>query len=498
MTILATLVVLGVLIFVHELGHFWAARSVGVRVERFSIGLGPRVYGFTRGDTEYVISAIPLGGYVKMAGMDDEVMERIEGGRSDPTDDPASGTGPGGGAGEASSPPSPEVRSEGPPWPGSPDPVRDRSGDFDAKPVWARTWVISAGVIMNMIFAFLAYTAVAAGWGSAESDTLRLGDVRAEFLEPGTAGLAEIPSGVDIVAVGDRSPEHWGEVRDALLDLPAGPTLVRYAGTAPVPESGLLDGTVEVILPESREGRVRIVQALESWLDPVVGNVEPGTPAARAGLRAGDRILEVDGTGVNRWYPFTRLIQDRPETPTTLLVERGGERVELRVVPDALEALDTATGEMRTIGRLGVLPMPPPTAWARLSPADAVVYGAQQTWGITVFIVDFLGQLITGRASPRNLGSIVTIGEISGQAAAEGLPVFLSFMALLSINLAILNLLPIPVLDGGHLVFLALEAIRGRPVSVEQRMRWSQVGFVILIGIMVLALGNDFMRLFGL
>lgn len=478
MTILATLVVLGVLIFVHELGHFWAARSVGIRVERFSIGLGPRVYGFTRGDTEYVISAIPLGGYVKMAGMDDEVMERIEGGG-------------GGTAAEA-------VESPESSLPASDSAPPDRSGDFDAKPVWARTWVISAGVIMNMIFAFVAYTVVAAGWGSAESDTLRLGDVRAEFLEPGTATLAEIPMGAELVAIGDRSPEHWGDVRDAFLELPAGPTLLRYAGSSAEPGAAPVDGAVEVVVPEAREARIRIVQALESWLDPVVGNVEPGTPAARAGLRAGDRILEVDGTAVERWYPFTRLIQERPNTPTTLLVERDGEQVELQAVPEATEALDAATSEVRTIGRMGVLPMPPPTAWARLSPSDAVVYGARQTWGITVFIVDFLGQLITGRASPRNLGSIVTIGEISGQAAAEGLPVFLSFMALLSVNLAILNLLPIPVLDGGHLVFLGLEAIRGRPVSVEQRMRWSQVGFVILIGIMVLALGNDFMRLFGL
>lgn len=478
MTILATLVVLGVLIFVHELGHFWAARSVGIRVERFSIGLGPRVYGFTRGDTEYVISAIPLGGYVKMAGMDDEVMERIEGGG-------------GGTAAEA-------VESPESSLPASDSTPPDRSGDFDAKPVWARTWVISAGVIMNMIFAFVAYTVVAAGWGSAESDTLRLGDVRAEFLEPGTATLAEIPMGAELVAIGDRSPEHWGDVRDAFLELPAGPTLLRYAGSSAEPGAAPVDGAVEVVVPEAREARIRIVQALESWLDPVVGNVEPGTPAARAGLRAGDRILEVDGTAVERWYPFTRLIQERPDTPTTLLVERDGEQVELQAVPEATEALDAATSVVRTIGRMGVLPMPPPTAWARLSPSDAVVYGARQTWGITVFIVDFLGQLITGRASPRNLGSIVTIGEISGQAAAEGLPVFLSFMALLSVNLAILNLLPIPVLDGGHLVFLGLEAIRGRPVSVEQRMRWSQVGFVILIGIMVLALGNDFMRLFGL
>jgi len=481
MTILATLVVLGVLIFVHELGHFWAARSVGVRVERFSIGLGPRVYGFQRGDTEFIIAAIPLGGYVKMAGMDDEVMEKIEGGKT-----PPHGSDP-----DDASAPASAALSE-------PEAPRDPSGDFDSKPVWARVWVISAGVIMNFIFAFVAYTAVAGLWGSAEPDTLLVGDVRTELLVAGTSAMSDVPIGTTVTGIGDRTPAHWGEVRDAFLELPAGPVEIRFA---PDPAAAPVDGragVVEITLPEDRADRIRVAQALEYWIDPVVGMIEPGSPASRAGLRTGDRILEVDGEAVERWFPFTRMIQDRPEHVSVMLVERDGERMELEIVPNAAQGEDPFTGEVRTIGRIGVGPEPPPTAWARLGPADAVVFGARQTWGITVFIVEFLGQLVTGRASPRNLGSIVTIGEISGQAAAAGLPEFLSFMALLSINLAILNLLPIPVLDGGHLVFLGLEAVRGRPVSVEQRMRWTQVGFVVLIGIMVLALGNDFMRLFGL
>jgi regulator of sigma E protease len=457
MTILATIIVLGVLIFVHELGHFWAARSVGVRVDRFSIGLGPRVYGFTRGDTEYVISAIPLGGYVKMAGMDDEVMEAIEGGKTEGV--------------EGAVPPR----------------DRDRSGDYDSKPVWARAWVISAGVIMNFLFAFLAYTAVAGGWGSAEFEVLTVGDVRTELLPPGTEALAELEPGVELVAIGSVSLSHWGEVREALLDLPAGPVAIRHSG-----------GEVEIRLPDDAALRNRLYHALEYWTDPVLGDITPGSAAARAGLVAGDRIVEVAGTPVERWGPFTRVIQARAGASTEVVVERDGRREVVVVTPEPIEARDPATGELRTIGRIGVLHVLHPTAWNPMGPADAVQYGWAQTVGVTTFIVDFLGQLVTGRASPRNLGSIVTIGEASGQAAAEGLPVFLSFMALLSINLAILNLLPIPVLDGGHLVFLALEAIRGRPVSVEQRMRWSQVGFVILIGIMVLALGNDFMRLFGL
>jgi len=152
---------------------------------------------------------------------------------------------------------------------------------------------------------------------------------------------------------------------------------------------------------------------------------------------------------------------------------------------------------MRTVGQIGVQAATPIT-YSPVPPVEAVRVGWEETVGVTVFILNFLGELVTGQVSARNLGSIVTIGEASGQAAAEGLPFFLRFMALFSINLAILNLLPIPILDGGHLVFLGIEAVRGRPVSVEQRMRWSQVGFVILLGIMALALGNDFLRLFGL
>jgi regulator of sigma E protease len=475
MTILATIVVLGVLIFVHELGHFWAARAVGIRVERFSIGLGPRVYGFQRGETDYVISAIPLGGYVKMGGMDDEVMEAIEGGRKAAEDDPDA--------------PEPE-----------PEP-RDRSSDYDAKPVWARAFVISAGVVMNFLFAFVAYTAVAAGWGSAELDTLRVGDVRADVLPAGAEALATLPPGAELVAIGDRTPAHWGEVREAFLELPAGPVTVRFAAAGEAGAAGDtpgVEGTVQITLPEGAEARNLAYGALEWWTDPVVGDVTPGSPAARAGLAAGDRIVAVDGIPVARWGPFTRLVQERAERPTTLAVERHGVIESIQVTPETIEAPDPVTGEVRTIGRVGITNQPNPTVWSRLGPVDAVVFGAEQTWGITAFIVDFLGQLVTGRASPRNVGSIVTIGEASGQAAAGGLPVFLSFMALLSINLAVLNLLPIPVLDGGHLVFLGLEAVRGRPVSVEQRMRWSQVGFFVLIGIMVLALSNDFMRLFGL
>lgn len=463
MTVIATIIVLGVLIFVHELGHFWAAKSVGVRVERFSIGLGPRVTGFKRGDTEYILAAIPLGGYVKMAGMNDEIMERIEGGGQD---------------------------GETPPGDDGARPPRERSdSDYDAKPVWARAWVISAGVLMNMVFAFVAYFAVALGWGTPVPDTLRFGQVRSEAVSSGTEALLGVPSGATLERIGDRELRHWGDVQEALRQLPSGPVEIHFADP---------QGTVVLELPDDLEARDRLIRGTSYRIEPVIALVVPGSPADEGGLQQGDRVLAVDEVPVQLWDSFTRLIRERPDQETRLTLQRDSGQIIRTVTPDRVEGEDALTGERVTIGQIGASPSGVGTAYVPLAPADALRAGYEETVWVTGLILGFVRDLVTGQMSPRNLGSIVTIGEASGQAAAQGIPVFLGFMAFFSVNLAILNLLPIPVLDGGHLVFLGIEAVRGRPISVEQRLRWSQLGFVVLIGIMVLALGNDFLRLFGL
>ncbi|MDT8341410.1 MAG: RIP metalloprotease RseP [Longimicrobiales bacterium] len=451
--ILPTIIVLGVLIFVHELGHFWAAKAVGIRVERFSIGLGPRLVGFTRGETEYVLSAIPLGGYVKMGGMDDEVMERVEGG-------------------DAARPREPSPR------------------DYDAKPVWARAIVISAGVVMNMLFAFVAYSAVNAFWGRPTIETTRVEAVDAALLPPGAEALAGIPEGARLVRIGGEEVANWSQVERAFLEGVAGPLAVVLADPA-------LE--VEVIRPESREARERIARSLTYWTDPVVGSVESGSPAAEGGVEAGDRVLAVNEVPVRHWSSMTEVIRRHPGEQVSFRLERNGGELTRNVVPAAVVEEDPVTGERLEVGRVGIAPdLAGRFTYEPVPPGEAVAAGWRETEGATRLILGFLRDLVTGGVSARSVGSIVTIGQASGQAAQMGVEVFLRFMALFSVNLAILNLLPIPVLDGGHLVFLGIEAVRGRALSAEQRLRWSNVGFLVIMGIMIWALGNDLLRLFGL
>ena len=453
MTILATIVVLGVLIFVHELGHFWAAKAVGIEVQRFSIGLGPRIFGFTRGETEYVISAIPLGGYVKMGGMDDEVMEAIEGGA---VDAPA------------------RVPS-------------DR--DFDQKPIWARTLVISAGVIMNMLFAFGVYTFLAIQYGIQEPATTRIGLVAEERLPAGTEALATVELGSRFIAIDGSPVEDWGDVQEGLFDAEPGPLSVEFGEPL---------RTIEITVPAAEEDRLRLVGSFTPWREAGVGYTNPGSPADRGELEDGDRIVAVNGASTLNWWTFVEQIEALPGERVTITVERDGRELERTVTLDS-EAEEQADGAIIQVGRIGIGPPALEMSYEPVTMGEALRSGYDETVFITGVILGFLRDLVTLNISPRSVGSIVTIGEASGQAAAAGFDVFLRFMALFSVNLAVLNMLPIPVLDGGHLLFIAIEAIRGgRPLSVEQRLRWSNVGFLVIVGIMLWALGNDFLRLLGI
>ena len=464
MTLLATIVVLGVLIFVHELGHFMAAKSVGIDVQRFSVGLPPTMVGFRRGETEYVIGWLPFGGYVKMGGMDDEVMERIEGGAGEGAEEEA-------GEGVVTQPREP------------------KPGDFDGKPIWARTLVISAGVIMNMLFAYVVYTGVNAAWGRPELAENRVAQVLPELLPPGAEALAQLTSGTRLISVGDRQVSHWGDVQDGFLEAPAGPLTI----VANEPRT-----VVEIDIASDPQERIQVLQGLLYWIDAEVGFLNPGSPAERSGLEVGDRISVADGVAISNWWDLVDVIEARPDIPMELTLEREGQSLTLSVTPEATAEDDPVTGETVIVGKLGILGPIEEFVYSDVSLAQALQLGYAETVGVSRQILGFVRDLFTGGVPLRSLGSIVTIGSVAGQAAESGLETFLRFMAFFSINLAILNLLPIPVLDGGHLVFLGIEAVRGKALSVEARMRWSQVGGVVLLGIMLLAFSNDILRLFGL
>jgi regulator of sigma E protease len=445
LTIVAFLVVIGVLVTIHEAGHFFAAKAVGIQVPRFSIGFGPKLVGFRRGETEYIIAAIPLGGYVKMAGMeDDEAQSVLEGRMEDPV-----------------------------------DPERT----FDSKPLWARAMVISAGVIVNFVFAVLVFIFLNAAYGEQIVRSTRVSTPDPATATGAAAEAAKIPSGSTIAAVGGARVESLNDALRGIGRAPSGPLPVALDGGR----------TVTLTLPDSRVERLELVGAIEPLLPAVVQEVLPGGAAGRAGLRAGDRIVAVDGRPVLGWNDFVRVVRASPAKTLRVEVQRGAGRAAVSMTPTG-ERETGPEGNVITVGKIGARQAPVPTVRRPIPFGRAVRDGWGQAWGATTSIVEVLQRMISGQTSARQMGGLLAIGEASGEAARRGLDEYLFMLAFLSINLAVLNLLPIPVLDGGHLMFLAIEAVRGRPLSVETRIRLSQVGLLMVVGLMLWANGNDVAR----
>ena len=445
--VVGAVVVIGVLIFVHELGHFLAAKSVGIAVLRFSFGLGPRTpLGIRIGETDYCLSWVPFGGFVKMAGVEEEgTAGAMEGGK---------------------------VEAEVP---------VERT--FDAKPLWARVFVISAGVVMNALFALLVYSVIARAYGTPVDTAVTVGAVDTSALPLGAAALATLKPGDRILRINGDSMTGWGAIQQRLYTAPGTRITIEVAGRAsPI----LLD------VPRSeKDARASLIGALSPWHEPVIGEVLAGRPAAAAGLEAGDRIDSAGGAAVPSWEVMQHAIEGSAGRPLALVVDRRGRAVRVVVTPRAETVRDPATGRMLTVGRIGVGP-----ALRRFGLAGSLGEGLRQTAAAGGIILFTLKGLVTGQVSVREIGGPILVGQLAGEVARAGLRNFLAFMALFSINLAILNLLPIPVLDGGHLAFLLIEGVRGRPLSVEQRQRLTQVGFFVLVAIMLLAVSNDVLRLF--
>ena len=451
LTVLALIVVLGVLIFVHEAGHFVAAKWAGIYVHRFSLGLGPpiRWLTFRRGETEYSISWLPLGGYVKMASREEDIgSSALEGG-------------------------APTQRV--PP---------DRM--FESKPVWKRMIVILAGVTMNALFAWVVFSFLAYKNGRQIDPVTTVGRVVEEMVPPQAAGLRKIQPGARIVRINGDSIKSWDEVVSAIANTPDPEVRIE------------LDNGSNVVLPihpDALEERLKAAQSLQPYRAPVVGQVLPDKPAARVGIQEGDTILAINGRRVEQWYDLLDSIQSSLGRSLTLDVARGAEPLTFKV-QTYVDTVPGPDGKPRPIGRIGVA-VGTGFISENLTLGQAVAQGWSATLDASTQVVRTVRGLFSGRISGRNVGGPILIGQLAGQSARMGLDTFLSFMALISINLAILNLLPVPVLDGGQFLFLLAEGIIRRPLPLKLRERLTTVGLVLIILLMGLAFSNDFRRLFG-
>jgi regulator of sigma E protease len=448
--ILSLLVVLGVLVFVHELGHFLAAKYFGIWVHRFALGIGKPIPGLRvqRGETEYAICWLPLGGYVKMASREE---------------DPASSALEGG-AVSASVPP-------------------DRV--FEGKPVWQRMIVILAGVTMNVLFAWLVFSGLYFRNGITVYPVTLVGAVAAT-LPPGAEALSQLSPGDKIVRVAGTEVTSWEQIQDLIISTPTDTIAIDVLGKPSL--------TLR-IHPDALEARIRAAQAIQPFMAPVIGQVIAGGPGAKAGVQSGDTLLALGGRPITQWREAVEIIEATPDQDLTLSI--GGAAGRREVVAHTLSETVTDSAGQRQVGKLRLGP-DVPERHEPLSFGKAIVAGAKQTISSSTTVVRVVRGMFSGRVSTREVGGPIAIGIAAGQAAQLGLTAFLAFMAAISVNLAVLNMLPIPVLDGGQFLFLLGEAILRRPLSVKLRERLTVVGLILLALLMILAFSNDFRRMLGL
>jgi len=426
-SILAFIFVLGVLVFVHELGHFLVAKKAGMKVEEFSLGYPPKAVGIKIGETEYCLSWLPLGGYVKIAGMADFGHEEAQG----------------------------------------------ESWEFQSKPRWMQMSVMIAGPFMNFLLGFLLLFGVRLAAGEYEflNDT-RIGEVQ-EASPLHSAGL--LP-GDRILSVGDQPIVDWEDMSDAFL-ANMGKTV------AIAVERGTIQEILTVDLTNTPESL-----GIGPYMTTEVGATMPGMPAETIGLQPGDIITSVAGVPVTMWWEMSREISTRPNEPIEITWVRNGTQMSASIIPDG-----QADGE-ETIGRIGIN-----TASKRtpISVGKAFFRSGEETIRLSTAIFGFVKRLVVGQESSKQLAGPVGIFQMVGQSAERGFSHLIWFMAMLSINLGVLNLLPIPMLDGGHLLILSIEAIARRDLSSRHKEILQQAGFVFLLFLIIYVTFNDIGRLFG-
>ncbi|MEA1031201.1 RIP metalloprotease RseP [Pseudomonas sp. N-137] len=444
--IVGTLVALGVLVTFHEFGHFWVARRCGVKVLRFSVGFGmPLLRWHDKKGTEFVVAAIPLGGYVKM-------LDEREG----------------------------EV------------PADQVDQSFNRKTVRQRIAIVAAGPIANFLLAMVFFWALAM-LGSEQVRPV-IGGVEAGSV----AARAGLGVGQEIVAIDGEPTSGWAAVNLQLVrrlgESGSLQLMVREQGST-------VDSPRELILDNWLKGAdepdpIRSL-GIKPWrpaLPPILAELDPKGPAQAAGLKTGDRLLALDGLPVSDWQQVVDLVRVRPDSKIVLRVERDGAPIDVPVTLGARGESKAPTGYLGA----GVKAVDWPPEMIRevsFGPLAAIGEGARRTWTMSILTLDSLKKMLFGELSVKNLSGPITIAKVAGASAQSGVADFLNFLAYLSISLGVLNLLPIPVLDGGHLLFYLIEWARGRPLSDRVQGWGIQIGISLVVGVMLLALVNDLGRL---
>jgi regulator of sigma E protease len=455
-SVIALLVTLGILVTIHEFGHFWVARRCGVKVLKFSIGFGKAVKTWTGKDgCEYVIAPIPLGGYVKMLGQEDTTV--VDSSRLS---------------------------------------ASQRECSFACKPLWQRMAIVAAGPIANFLLAIFVFWLINISYGVSG-----IAPVVNSVIEDSIAEIAGLRAGDEILAVDGEETIIWQQVTLQLL--------------ARLGETGEITLTVD----PADSSRTRELQLpINAWMgsetapNPVgdlgiiqfeipadIAGIVPGGAAEAADLQEGDEVISVDGRSIRGWTHWVEIIRASPELTLNVVVQRGGISTDLLMTPETA-TLDDGT----VIGSIGAYVQE--TTLAELLPPEmqrqvdynvlsAIQPALAETWNKSIFVLDSVKKMVVGLISVKNINGPITIAQVAGETATYGLDVYLGFLALLSISLGVLNLLPIPVLDGGHLLYYAIEAVIRRPVP-ERIQAWGlQLGLLMISGLMVLAMYNDVNRL---
>ena len=450
LSLVAFIVAIGILVTIHEFGHYWVARKMGVKVLRFSIGFGKPLWKKVAGadDTEYVLAAIPLGGYVKM-------LDEREG----------------------------NVDSE----------ELDRA--FNRKSVWARIAIVLAGPLANLILAVFLYWLVFIVGITGVAPIVGVPDAQSPAAEAG------FESGDRIVAIADRNTPTWDTVYVALLDAIVEDT--EQLQIVVETEDGLSANRSLGINSEellASQGDIVRKLGMQRWwpdVEPVIGAVVPDGAAEAAGLQAGDRILSSDGVAVASWGEWVQVIRASPDKTLLLEVQRSSGTEEISLTPARLEREDGVIGfigaretqsqavideKLRTVERYG--------------PVQSIGKAFQRTWDMITVSLGMIGKLFTGEASLKNtVSGPISIAQFAGQSVSVGIDHYINFIALVSISLGIFNLFPVPMLDGGHLVYYAVEVVTGKPVSEKIQIVGQQLGLALLGTLMVFVFYQDILRL---